>query len=197
MEIVVIDYKAGNIRSVLFALERIGANGILTDDPQRILNADKVIFPGVGEASSAMEALRSRGLDKLIPTLKQPLLGICLGMQLLCSHSEEGNTNCLNVFPVQVKRFPEKRAGGEKVPHVGWNTVSGLKGALFNDLPDPVYMYYVHSFYAEQSAFTTGVSRHIIDYSASLQKDNFYAVQYHPEKSGDAGERLLRNFLAI
>jgi imidazole glycerol-phosphate synthase subunit HisH len=197
MKIVVIDYKAGNIRSVLFALERIGVNGVLSDDPQTILAADKVIFPGVGEASSAMKALKERELDHLIPSLRQPVLGICLGMQLLCQSSEEGTTDCLGVFPVKVRRFPVRAGQAEKVPHVGWNTVEQLSGPLYSGIADPVFMYYVHSYFAEESSYTTGFSKHVLRYSASLQKDNFHAVQYHPEKSGKAGEQLLRNFLAI
>lgn len=197
MDLVVINYKAGNIQSVLFALQRLGMEGTLSDDPERILKADKIIFPGVGEASSAMNALREKGLDKLIPKLRQPLLGICLGMQLLCEHSEEGNTDCLGVFPVKVKRFDNSKTPDVKVPHVGWNTINTLKGPLYQGFRQEEYMYYVHSYYAELSTCTTAETTYIHPYSASLGRDNFHAAQFHPEKSGKAGELLLSNFLAL
>lgn len=193
MKVAVIDYGAGNVRSVLFALERQGIQGVLSSDPEIITTADKVIFPGVGEASSAMQELKMRALDGLIPELKQPVLGICLGMQLLCAFSEEGQTDCLGVFPVKVKKFPADR--GEKVPHVGWNTIHSLKDPFYQGLSDQAYVYYVHSYFAEISPYTSATSDYILPFSASLQKNNFHAMQFHPEKSGDAGETILRNFL--
>jgi len=193
MKVAVIDYGAGNVRSVLFALERQGIEGVLSSDPEIITHADKVIFPGVGEASSAMQELKKRGLVGLIPELKQPVLGICLGMQLLCASSEEGQTDCLGVFPVKVKKFPVD--GGEKVPHVGWNTIHSLKDPFYNGLSDQAYVYYVHSYFAELSPYTSATTDYILPFSASLQKNNFHAMQFHPEKSGDAGETILRNFL--
>jgi imidazole glycerol-phosphate synthase subunit HisH len=194
MKLVIIDYKAGNISSVKHALRRLGAESILSSDPEIISSADKIIFPGVGEASSAMKALRERGLDLLIPKLKQPVLGICLGMQLLCESSEEGNTSCLGVFPVQVRKFRQNQ--GEKIPHVGWNNISTFKSGLFNGLKENEQVYFVHTYYAGLSLHTTSTCSYIHDFSASLAKDNFEACQFHPEKSGEAGEIIVRNFLA-
>jgi glutamine amidotransferase len=193
MKVAVIDYGAGNVRSVLFALERQGVQGVLTANPEAIQSADKVIFPGVGEASSAMVELKKRGLDLIIPELTQPVLGICLGMQLLCAHSEEGGTDCLGVFPVRVKKFPQDQ--GEMVPHVGWNTIYALKDSCYKGLQEQAFVYYVHSYFAELSPYTSAQTDYILPFSASLQKDNFHAMQFHPEKSGDAGELILRNFL--
>jgi imidazole glycerol-phosphate synthase subunit HisH len=193
MKTVIIKYNAGNVQSVLFALERIGVKGILSDDPQEISSADKVIFPGVGEASSAMAFLKEKKLDGVIKDLKQPTLGICLGMQLLCRHSEEGNTDCLGIFDLPVKKF----RGGLKVPQIGWNTISGLKGKLFEGLKENEYMYFVHGYYAEKGANAIATTDYILEYSSALQKGNFYGVQFHPEKSSIAGETLLKNFIDL
>src|SRR5574337_537938 len=179
MKIAVISYGSGNIRSVQYALARAGASGILTDDAQELRSADKIIFPGVGEASSAMAELKKRGLDEIIPTLKQPVLGICLGMQLLCRHSEEGNTPGLGIFETEVKRFQSVE---EKIPEMGWNTVSNLRGKLFKGIPENAYVYYVHSYYAEICESTTAVTNYILPYSAALEKNNFYAVQRSEER---------------
>ena len=189
----IVKYNAGNIRSVELALERLGKTAIVTDDEEQLRNADRVIFPGVGEASSAMNYLQQKGLDKLLPTLTQPVLGICLGMQLLCRHSEEADTKCLGVFDHDVKKF----TGALKIPHMGWNTVGQLKEPLFNTIEGEAYMYFVHSFYADLGKQSAAVTDYIIPFSAALQKDNFYGVQFHPEKSGLAGEQLLKNFLAL
>ncbi len=196
MKVVILDYNAGNVRSVGFALERMGIAPVVSADTAEIASADKIIFPGVGEASSAMERLRENQLDKLIPSLKQPVLGICLGMQLMCAHSEEGDTKGLGIFPANVRRFISME-NNFKVPHVGWNTIASLEGPLFKGVPEPAYVYYVHSFYAELCAETCAVTDYILPYSAALRKENFYAVQFHPEKSGVAGEFILRNFLAL
>lgn len=190
---VIIKYNAGNIRSVLFALERIGVEAVVTDDPEMILSADRVIFPGVGEASSAMAYLKEKGLDKLIPSLKQPVLGICLGMQLMCAFSEENDTPCMGIFPVTVRQFDGDR--GLKVPQIGWNVVSNLKTALFENIPESTYVYFVHGFYVPLNDGTIATADYGFPYSAAIRKDNFMAVQFHPEKSGDAGEQMLRNFL--
>ncbi len=193
MNIVIIKYNAGNIRSVVYALERLGVQAIVSDDPAVIKAADKVIFPGVGEATSAMFYLQERGLDKLIVSLKQPVLGICLGLQLMCKHSEEGDVDCLGIFPQQVKLFPPK----EKVPQIGWNDIYKLKTPLFSKVKENSYVYFVHSFYAELGDNTIATANYINEYSAALWKDNFYAMQYHPEKSGDIGEQMLRNFIEL
>jgi glutamine amidotransferase len=194
-KIVIIKYNAGNIRSVLFALERIGVQAVVTDNHEEIKNADKVIFPGVGEASSAMQYLRERGLDKTILSLKQPVLGICLGMQLMCSFSEENNTDCLGIFDQHVLKFPEKE--GFKVPQIGWNNIQSLKSPLFEDVSEDAYMYFVHSYYVEYCTDAIAVTDYIQPYSSAIQKDNFYAVQFHPEKSGDAGQKILENFIRL
>ena len=191
--IAIIKYNAGNIKSVQNALLRLGYEGVITDDPQTIINADKVIFPGVGEAGSAMKHLREKGLDQLIVNLKQPVLGICLGLQLLCDETEEGQTKCLGVFENKVKRFKDL----DIVPHMGWNNFIDVKGQLFNNLAVEDDVYFVHSYYAELSAQTTAVCDYINPFSAALEKDNFYATQFHPEKSADIGERILRNFLEL
>lgn len=193
MKVVIIKYNAGNIRSVLFALDRIGVTALVTDDPNEIRSADRVIFPGVGEASSAMLYLRAKGLDRLIPTLTQPVLGICLGMQLMCAWSEENATDCLGIFPMTVKKFAEDK--GLKVPQIGWNTISDFKTELFSQLAESSYVYFVHGYYVPQSEYTIALATYTHTYSAAIAKDNFMAVQFHPEKSGDAGEQILRNFL--
>ncbi|OJX90670.1 MAG: imidazole glycerol phosphate synthase, glutamine amidotransferase subunit [Paludibacter sp. 47-17] len=193
MKVAIIKYNAGNIRSVLFALERIGVDAVVTDDPEVIRTADRVIFPGVGEAASAMRYLRDKGLDTLIPSLKQPVLGICLGMQLMCAASEENSTGCLGIFPMTVKKFPEDK--GLKVPQIGWNTLTGLQSQLFAQLNDNTYVYFVHGYYVPHSEYTIATTVYTHAYSAAVRKDNFMAVQFHPEKSGDAGEQILRNFL--
>ncbi|WP_435313393.1 imidazole glycerol phosphate synthase subunit HisH [Cellulophaga fucicola] len=193
MKIVIINYGAGNIQSIKFAIKRLGFEAVLTDDVNEILAADKVIFPGVGEASSAMSKLRASGLDTLIPTLKQPVLGICLGMQLMCNASEEGNTTGLGIFNVDVVKFSNK----VKVPQIGWNEISNLKTNLFNTIKENAHIYMVHSFYAPLSSETIATSNYDVDYSAALQKDNFYGTQFHPEKSSEVGEQILRNFLEM
>jgi glutamine amidotransferase len=195
MNIVIIKYNAGNIRSVLFALERIGILATVTDDPALIKAADKVIFPGVGEASTAMNYLRQRKLDELIISLTQPVLGICLGMQLLCRYSEENETNCLGVFgEVDVKKFNPKTRS-VKVPQVGWNTINDLKSNLFTGVPENSYCYFVHGYYATPGPYAIAKTVYDVPYSSALQKDNFYGVQFHPEKSASVGEKILRNFL--
>ena len=193
MKIVIIDYGAGNIQSIKFALERLGYEGILSSDAQKIKDADRVIFPGVGEASSAMRKLKSTGLDAIIPNLKQPVLGICLGMQLMCNWSEEGDTTGLGIFDVNVIHFEKKL----KVPHIGWNRITELKTPLFKDIQENEYVYLVHSFYAPVCKETIAKCDYGVEYSSALKKDNFYGVQFHPEKSSDAGERILKNFLDL
>lgn len=197
MKTVIIKYNAGNIRSVLFALDRLGVEGVVTDDPEAIKGADKVIFPGVGEASSAMRYLQERKLDQLITSLKQPVLGICLGMQLMCKHSEENDTNCLGIFDVAVKRFQSPVDNLLKIPQIGWNNVTGLYSTMFEHVPENSYMYFVHSYYAALSPYTVATANYVINYSAALQKDNFYAVQFHPEKSAGEGQKILENFLKL
>lgn len=192
MKVVIIKYNAGNIRSVLFALERIGVEAVVTDNHDEIRAADKVIFPGVGEASSAMAYLRSKGLDELIKSLKQPVLGICLGMQLMCSFSEENNTECLGIFDQKVRLFP---SSGLKVPQIGWNNITDLKTNLMTDVSENAYMYFVHSYYVENCAEAIAKTDYVVEYSSAIQKNNFYAVQFHPEKSGDAGQKILENFI--
>ncbi len=191
--IAILKYNAGNIASVRNALDRLGYASFMSDDPEEIRKADKVIFPGVGEASSAMKYLKETGLDKLIPDLKQPFLGICLGLQLMCRHSEEGDTGCLGLFDIEVKRFP----AGEPVPHMGWNNLKNLHGPLFEGISEEDDVYFVHSYYAKTSPFTSAMCEYILPFSAALQRDNFYALQFHVEKSGKVGERMLRNFLEM
>jgi imidazole glycerol-phosphate synthase subunit HisH len=191
--IAIIRYNAGNIKSVRNALTRLGFESIITDDPLELNNADKVIFPGVGEASSAMKYLRERGLDKTIISLKQPVLGICLGLQLMCRFSEEANTDCLGIFDSDVRLFPPV----DKIPHMGWNNFLSLRGDLFKDISPDDDVYYVHSYYAEISACTSAICDYILPFSASMTRDNFYATQFHPEKSAAVGEKILRNFLEI
>lgn len=196
MKVVIIKYNAGNICSVDYALKRLGVDAEISADPAVICSADKVIFPGVGEAETTMEHLKTTGLDKLIKELKQPVLGICLGMQLMCSHSEEGNADCLGIFDVDVKRFVPKRHE-DKVPHMGWNTIAQTNSALFNGFDKDEYVYFVHSYYVPVNKHTAAVTDYIHPFSAALHKDNFYATQFHPEKSGGVGERILKNFLAL
>ncbi|MFA8434195.1 MAG: imidazole glycerol phosphate synthase subunit HisH [Marinifilaceae bacterium] len=191
--IVIIDYGAGNVQSVKFAFQRLKLDVELTNDPQRIQSADRVIFPGVGEASSAMSALKSSGLDQLIPQLKQPVLGICLGMQLMCQHCEEGDTMGLGIFSTSVKRFPPE----EKVPHMGWNAAEEMKGELFRGISGRAYFYFVHSYYVPLTEYTVATCDYIRPFSAALHKDNFFGCQFHPEKSGETGEKLLQNFLSV
>jgi glutamine amidotransferase len=193
MKIAIIDYGAGNIQSIQFALDRLGFEGILTNDIDFIQSADKVIFPGVGEASSAMKKLTESGLDKLIPKLKQPVLGICLGMQLMCKSSEEGDTKGLGIFDVDIIKF----SNAVKVPQMGWNTIYDLKSPLFNGINENDYMYLVHSFYAPKSEEMIATTNYEMEYATALQKDNFYGVQFHPEKSGVIGEQILNNFLKL
>ncbi|MFA4922438.1 MAG: imidazole glycerol phosphate synthase subunit HisH [Candidatus Neomarinimicrobiota bacterium] len=193
MKVVMIEYNAGNNHSVRLALQRLGVEPIISADPEVIKSADKVIFPGVGEASSAMQFIRANGVADLLPTLRQPTLGICLGLQLMCRNSEENNTNCLGIFEVAVKKFPPR----DKVPHMGWNTLSQLRGELFRDVPESAYVYFVHSYYAELSELSVAQTEYIFPFSAALQKDNFFSVQFHPEKSGAVGEQILRNFLRL
>ncbi len=193
MKLVIIDYGAGNIKSIQFAFKRLGIDAVLSNNIDEIRNADKVIFPGVGEASSAMEMLKKSGLDLVIPTLTQPVLGICLGMQLMCNSSEEGNTKGLGIFNVAIKRFSNE----VKVPQMGWNTISNLKSDLFKDVEEREFMYLVHSFYAENCKEAIATTTYETAYATALQKDNFYGTQFHPEKSGIAGEQILKNFLAL
>lgn len=193
MKIVIINYGAGNIQSIMFAIERLSYKAILSNNPDEIKAADKVIFPGVGEASFAMKMLRESGLDTLIPTLKQPVFGICLGMQLMCNHSEEGDTNGLGIFDVDVVKFSSK----VKVPQMGWNTIYNLKSDLFKGIAENEYMYLVHSYYAPLCAETIATTNYEMEYSSALVNDNFYGTQFHPEKSGDVGEKILENFLKL
>lgn len=193
MKIIIIDYGAGNIKSIQFAFKRLGVNAVLSGAIETIEKADKVIFPGVGEASSAMQKLRESGLNTIIPKLKQPVLGICLGMQLMCRYCEEGNTKGLGIFNVDVVKFDQR----VKVPQIGWNQISNLKGDLFNGISENEYMYLVHSYYAPICEETIATSNYGIAYSTALQKDNFYGVQFHPEKSSVMGEQILKNFLEL
>lgn len=196
MNLVIIQYNAGNTQSVIYALERLGITPVVSDKADVIKAADKVIFPGVGEASTTMNYLRREGLDQLIPSLQQPVLGICLGMQLMCSYSEENDTPCLGIFEEHVKRF-RPTSSLDKVPHMGWNTLEARKGPLFAQMDEPAYAYFVHSYYVEIGPHTIAQTPYIHPFSAALHKDNFYATQFHPEKSGKAGARLLQNFLSL
>lgn len=203
MKFVIIKYNAGNIQSVKFALNRLGIEPLVTDNKEEILSADKVLFPGVGEASSAMQYLCEHKMDKLITSLKQPVLGICLGMQLMCDFSEEGDVKCLGIFNKRVRRFQHPSTEGEgplvrlKIPQIGWNNVFNLKGKLFDNISEKEFMYFVHSYYVELGENTTATTNYINEYSSALQKNNFYAVQFHPEKSAKAGEQLLKNFIEL
>lgn len=191
--VVIIDYGAGNVKSVEFALRRLGANVLLTSDKEAIVSASKVVFPGVGHARPAMLSLKASGLDLIIPELKVPVLGICLGMQLMCIQTEEGNTKGLGIFDTSVKKFP----AAAKIPHMGWNTFQRLRGALFEGIEEGVYCYFVHSYYAEACNMTSSTCDYILPFSATLERDNFYGCQFHPEKSGAVGEQLLLNFLKL
>lgn len=200
MKTVIIKYNAGNVQSVMYALERLGASYVLTDDEAEIRSADKVIFPGVGEASTAMTYLRERGLDKLIPSLKQPVLGTCVGMQLMCRYSEENNTTCMGIFDIDVRRFPARLGDGLpgfKVPHTGWNNIHSLQGPLAEGLSENAYVYFVHSYAADVCAETTAICDYVRPFSAMLHRDNFYAAQFHAEISGNVGQRILENFLKL
>jgi len=197
MKIVIIKYNAGNIRSVLFALERIGAEAQVTDEPDLILSADKIIFPGVGEARSAMNYLRERKLDLLIQNLQQPVLGVCLGMQLLCEHSEENDTVCLGIFSEAVKKFIPLEDEPLKVPQMGWNNIYDLKSPLFAGITENSYCYFIHGYYAGIGETTIAKTDYVQPYSSALHKKNFYGVQFHPEKSAEAGERILKNFIQL
>lgn len=192
--IAVVDYDTGNLRSVANALHRLGAEYILTSDPGVLRSAERVLLPGVGEASSAMARLRERGLDEVIPTLTQPVLGICIGVQLMCLSSDEGAAQCMGIFPARVRRL---RAPGLKVPHVGWNTIDSLRSPLFAGLGNGTYIYYVHSFAPELCAATAAVTEYGSRFSAALARDNFFGTQFHPEKSGSAGAKILHNFLTL
>lgn len=198
MKLVIIKYNAGNIRSVLYALERIGYTASVTDNADAILNADKVIFPGVGEASTAMNYLKDRNLDKLIISLTQPVLGICLGMQLMCKYSEENGTDCLGIFDENVLKFePRTAEAGLKVPQIGWNNIHDLKTDLFRNVPENSYCYFVHGYYATPGEHTIATTNYIQPYSSALHKNNFYGVQFHPEKSATVGATIIRNFLNL
>lgn len=194
MKVVIVKYNAGNIRSVSFALERLGVNAVVSDNKEEILSADKIIFPGVGEAGTAMSYLKEKKLDEIIVNLKQPVLGICLGMQLMCKHSEEGDTDCLGIFDSNVLKFESSVL---KVPQIGWNTIAELNSKLFTGIKENEYMYFVHGYYAEKCKNTIALTQYGIDYSSALQKDNFYGVQFHPEKSGQMGQKIIENFLNL
>jgi glutamine amidotransferase len=196
MNLTIVQYNAGNIQSVLYALERLGVAATVTDDPAMIQAADKVIFPGVGEASTAMAYLKERNLDQIIVALKQPVLGICLGMQLMCKHSAENDTTCLGIFEEQVLAFKATEVG-IKVPQIGWNTIANLKTELFNGVPENSFTYFVHGFYAGIGHNTIATTDYIQPYSSALQKNNFYGVQFHPEKSAGVGEHIIQNFLSL
>jgi imidazole glycerol-phosphate synthase subunit HisH len=197
MKTVIIKYNAGNIRSVLFALERIGIEALVTDEPDQIQSADKIIFPGVGEASSAMRYLRDRKLDLLIRDLKQPVLGVCLGMQLLCTHSEENDTVCLGIFSESIRKFTPHITEPLKVPQMGWNNIYDLKSELFTGVPENSFCYFVHGYYAGLGETTIAKTDYVQPYSSALHKNNFYGVQFHPEKSAGVGERILKNFIQL
>lgn len=196
MNVAIVKYNAGNIYSVAHALKRLGINALVTADPSELAAADKVIFPGVGEAFTTMQYLRTHNLDKVICDLKQPVLGICLGMQLMCASSEEGNTDCLGIFDTSVKRFIPQRHE-DKVPHMGWNTLSDVKSGLFSDQLADKFVYFVHSYYVPVNEHTIATTEYILPFSAAMHKDNFYATQFHPEKSGSVGEMILQNFLNL
>lgn len=196
MNVVIIRYNAGNVRSVSNALDRLGINPEVSDDPEVITRADKVIFPGVGEASTAMRYLKRTGLDQVLVSLKQPVFGICLGMQVMCQHSEENDTTCLGIFDYEVRRF-QPQIGAEKVPHMGWNTLLDLKSPLFEGLEGDAFAYFVHSYYVEHGDDTIATTEYGLPFSAALHRDNFYATQFHPEKSGATGSRILENFISV
>lgn len=193
MSVVIINYNAGNVQSVTYALQRLGVTPVLSDEEEVIRSADRVIFPGVGEASTAMSFLKERGLDRVIKGLKQPVFGVCLGLQLMCRHSEENDTDCLGIFDIDVKKFEPKL----KVPQMGWNTLTQMDSPLFNGIDDESYVYFVHSYYAELSKQTIATTDYVNPFSAALHKDNFYALQAHPEKSGKVGAKIIENFLTL
>jgi glutamine amidotransferase len=202
MNVAIVKYNAGNVQSVLYALQRLGINAVVTDDYEKITGADKVIFPGVGNAFSAMQYLKERKFDQLIISLKQPVLGICLGLQLMCNFSEEGNTKCLGIFDAGVKKFDksvfkDKNLIPYKIPHMGWNTIYDLSSSLMNGIDENSYVYFVHSYYAELSPQTVATTNYIHPFSAAMQKNNFYGVQFHTEKSAGVGEKILSNFLNV
>ena len=194
MKVAIIKYNAGNIRSVYFALKRLGIEASITDDHEALYKADRVIFPGVGEASTTMQYLREHGLDSLLRELTQPVLGICLGLQLMCTRSEEGNTDCIGIFDLEVKKF---EMGNLKVPHMGWNSLEHVSGRLFSPEHEGAYVYFVHSYYAAMGATTCAVTDYINPFSAAIERDNYFATQFHPEKSGPVGEKILKNFLEL
>ncbi len=196
MSVAIIKYNAGNIRSVECALHRLGVEPLITSDEAEIRRADKIIFPGQGEAANTMDFLRQSGMDRLIKELQQPLLGICIGMQLMCRHSEEGDVDCLGIFDAEVKRFSPQRHQ-DKVPHMGWNTLTDVRSPLFRDFTHEEFVYFVHSYYVPLHAHTIATTDYIQPFSAALHRDNYYATQFHPEKSGGVGERILRNFLEL
>ena len=196
MKVAIVKYNAGNIYSVIHALKRLGVEPVLTDDPALLANADKVLFPGQGEASNAMHYLREHRLDEVIRSLRQPLLGICIGQQLLCRHSEEGDVDCLGIFDTEVRRFQPTRHE-DKVPHMGWNTLHDTRSMLFKGFTEEEYAYFVHSYYVPLCPETAATTDYILPFSAAMQRDNFYATQFHPEKSGSVGERILKNFLEL
>jgi imidazole glycerol-phosphate synthase subunit HisH len=199
-EVAIVKYNAGNIQSVLFALERLGVTAKVTDDADELSSADKVIFPGVGAARSAMDSLKEKGLDKVIQQLQQPVLGICVGMQLLFEHSEESDTECLGIIPAKVKLFQSEIISPDipiKVPQIGWNNLYNLNTNLFKDVSEQSYVYYVHSYFAEMNPYCIGTSNYGIEYCGAVQKDNFYGVQFHTEKSALVGEKILKNFLEL
>lgn len=194
MKVAVVKYNAGNIQSVMNALRRVGVDPVLTDSPVELRKADRVIFPGQGEASHAMEYLQTHGLDQVIKSLTQPVLGICIGQQLMCEHSEEGNVDCLGIFPAQVLRFhPQKHE--QKVPHMGWNQLENVQDPLLEGICEGAFVYFVHSFYVPTTDYTIATTNHILSFSSAMRKGNFMATQFHPEKSGSVGERILTNFL--
>lgn len=194
MKVAVVKYNAGNIQSVMNALRRVGVDPVLTDNPVELRKADRVIFPGQGEASHAMEYLQTHGLDQVIKSLTQPVLGICIGQQLMCEHSEEGNVDCLGIFPAQVLRFhPQKHE--QKVPHMGWNQLENVQDPLLEGINEGAFVYFVHSFYVSTTDYTIATTNHILSFSSAMRKGNFMATQFHPEKSGSVGERILTNFL--
>ncbi len=200
MNLAIVKYNAGNIQSVLFALERLGVDAKVTDDQDELFAADKVIFPGVGAARSAMDSLKEKGLDTIIKQLKQPVLGICVGMQLLFEHSEESDTECLGIIPAKVKLFRSEEISPDipiKVPQVGWNDIYNLKTDLFKNVPEHSYVYYVHSYYAEMNPYCIATTNYGLEYAGAVQKDNFYGVQFHTEKSAKVGELILSNFLSL
>jgi glutamine amidotransferase len=194
MKLAIIKYNAGNIQSVLYAMERLGVEAEVTDNAEKIRSADKVLFPGVGEASSAMQSLKEKGLDKVITELKQPVFGICVGMQLLCDHSEENDTKCLGIVPVKVRKFKNHQQV-IKVPQIGWNNIYNLKSELFNGIKNKSFIYNVHSYYAEDSEYTIATCYYGVEYAAAVKKNNFYGVQFHTEKSAETGDKILKNFI--